>query len=224
MSDQLPATTNEAFAEAAAKHHVPATRNEGGFLQFNGKSGDWSFGTDDEPVDGCEAILMSKLIEQGWIRWGTKPPLKVFSLVTAGAYPTAPQSVEGVDQDGRPCTHVAQAARQFMGKFVGEVEALGQFIFNTSSMGGVENTSALYSAIIMKAADSPYFFPRVKFGEESYKRSTGKVYKPVFEIVGWHDVDGNAEGAAPKKLESKGTEDAGEEDAPPARKRRRRTA
>jgi hypothetical protein len=225
MSD-LPATHDDSFAAAANENFTPS-QDSGGFLIFT-KAGEWLFGQDEEPVDGLNVVIMSKMIEQGWIRWGTKPPAKVFARITQ-PYPDAPSSVEGLDNDGRNTTFNAAQARQFTGVFRGE--DLGNFIFNTNSKGGVKAADKLYQAIIAQANKSVYFFPVVTLTSDSYKHSSyGKIYTPSFVIEKWVDVDGNEEGEAPKKLaeakaepKAKAKVEEPKQDAEAAPKRRRRT-
>lgn len=214
MSDQLPANPMADFATRATEHRRPVQRLDGGFLRFNGKSGQWSMGQEEVPVDGEEVIINSPSMMHGYQRWGEVPPAKAFTSV-AQPLPAAPEPIDGVDQDGRECTFTARDARQVGGKFV--EEDLGQFIFNTDSMGGVERMDELFDAIITKSQDgTPYCFPLVTLESDFYKRSTGKVYKPIFKIVSWCDMDGK-----PEKVTQKLVDDTPAEEAPTRRRRRR---
>lgn len=229
MSDNLPANPLQNFVGQARKNHRPATRGEGDFLRFNGKTGAWSLGQEEAEVTGEEALVASQTMQHGFLRWGELPPAKAFASL-AHPEPEAPEPFEGEDENGRPKTYQPQTARQFGGKFV--AEDLGQFVFETSSMGGVENVDKLYDAVLVKAEGSPFCFPKVKLTNEWYKRATGKVFKPVFEIVSWHDQDGNPETLGkkiaqdPAPVQDKDDDDdSGEaEEAPPTRRRRRRVA
>ena len=108
-------------------------------------------------------------------------------------------------------------------------------------MGGVERVDELLNQVMAKAAGSTYFFPVVKLAHDFYNRNTGKVYKPVFEIVEWRNVEGDLEGEAPKQVAAPKTRtkkaapvEAVEEEAPwedeetveeaPVKKRRRSRA
>lgn len=219
MSDQLPANPLQDFAKGAAQHRRPQSRIEGGFLSFNGKTGQWSMGQEEIPVDGEQVLVNSTALEHGYMRWGEVPPAKVWAKINQ-PYPEPPAPIEGVDPEGNTKTFNAVEARQFAGRF--EDDDLGQFIFNTSSMGGVENVDKLFDEIIIKAqAQTPYVFPMVKLTNEWYKRATGKVFKPVWEITGWYDMDGNPETAKIAKQEAP---EEPEDDEEPARPRRRRRA
>lgn len=215
MSKELAENHDTSFAEAADANFEQAS-DAGGYLTFT-KSGEWLMGQDEEPVDGLEVIINGKMLEQGWIRWGTKPPAKEFARIVK-PYPEAPASVEGLDNDGRPTTFHAAKAYQFSGIFV--EEGMDAFMFNTNSKGGMKQVGSLYREIIGRAKLSDFFNPKVRLESDSYKHTSyGKIYTPLFEIVSWHNQDGVAEGDAPKKLETKAKEPETTEEAP--RKRRR---
>ena len=217
MSDQLPTVAGEDLAKRFAQHRTPTTKIEGGFMRFNGKTGQWILGQEEINVEGEQCIVIVPSMMHGWQRWGESPPAKAFSSVL-DPKPAAPASIEGVDQEGRACTHVAKAALQVGGKFVDT--DLGQFIYNTDSMGGVERLGELFDAIVEQSKTSAFYFPVVTLGNDWYKRTTGKVFKPVFEISGWANADGEIEGKQKKKIAAPKQEEA-EEEAPKPRRRKR---
>src|SRR6056297_1322686 len=198
MTDQLPSNPLARHVDDAQKYRRPQSRTQGQYLKFNGKTGQWLFGTEETDVADCELLINAQTIQHGYIRWGELPPAKAFSP-DWGPYPDAPEPLDGTDIDGRPKTFKPEEARQFSGAFVGEDEDLGQFMFNTSSMAGVEKTDDLFDKIYTQAQTAAeYIYPRIRLSNEFYKRSTGKVYKPVFEVVAWCDVNGNPQTEAAK--------------------------
>jgi len=220
--DNLPANPLSDFVKQAQQHRRPQSRPEGGYLKFNGKTGQWTFGQEDVDVAGEEVLINVQSLQHGYVRWGEIPPAKAFTSISE-AYPEKPEPIDGKDFEGRPMRFFADDARQFQGKFLDE--GLGQFIYNASNKWHVENVDKLYDAILTKAQDeTPYVYPLVELSNEFYKRATGKVYKPVFKIIGWCDVNGNPETAriakehAPDEVDDK--EEGKEEDAPPRRRRR----
>jgi hypothetical protein len=163
---------------------------------------------------------MTNSLSHGFARWGQERPVTAYSLVTQ-PLPPQPEPYEGVDDQGRPKTYVAQDARRFFGRFVDE--ELGQFTFETHSMGGVQRVDELMDALFLRAAEeSVYLYPRVKLGNDYYKRETGKVFKPVFEVVAWCDVDGNPQEVRQRIEQDPATDDDPVEEATPTRRRRRR--
>lgn len=224
MTDQLPANPLARHVDEAQQHRRPQSRANGAFLKFNGKTGQWTLGQEETDVAGAQVLINATKIQHGYVRWGEIPPAKAFTPDWT-PYPEKPEPLDGTDYEGNPKTFHAEEARQFEGAFIGDDADLGQFIFNTSSMAGVENTDVLYDQMYMQARENPeYVYPLVTLENEWYKRSTGKVYKPVFKIVAWCDVNGKPQSQA-AKLEDKAEvpEDDEPEEQPP-RRRRRRTA
>lgn len=224
MTDQLPSNPLARHVDEAQQHRRPQSRANGAFLKFNGKTGDWSLGQEETDVAGAQVLINATKIQHGYVRWGEIPPAKAFTPDWT-PYPAKPEPLDGEDYEGKPKTFHAEEARQFEGAFFGDDADLGQFIFNTSSMAGVENTDALYDQMYMQARENPeYVYPLVTLENEWYKRSTGKVYKPVFKIVAWCDVNGKPQSQAAKlEADDEPEEEQPEEEQPP-RRRRRRTA
>jgi hypothetical protein len=225
----LPATPGDAFFSAARTNFSGSERMTGNFLRFNGKTGRWTLGKEDIEVDGEQALVAVSTLQHGFLRWGERPPVKVMSSI-ASPLPVPPEPLEGYE-DGRPKTFTPQHARAFQGRFFDD--DLGPFQFETASMGGVECVDSMIKAVLLRAAEeSKYIFPRVRLGEDSYSRTTGKVYVPVLQITGWADSDGNlmTSGRKLAKPDPRDEDDEetipGDEDndpEPPRRRRRRRS-
>lgn len=225
MTDQLPANPLARHVDEAQQHRRPQSRPNGGYLKFNGKTGQWTLGQEETDVEDCTVLVNATKIQHGYVRWGEIPPAKAFTPDWT-PYPEKPEPLDGKDMDGNPKTFTAEEARQFEGAFIDDDADLGQFIFNTSSMAGVENTDALYDQMYMQARENPDFvYPKVRLTSEWYKRSTGKVFKPVFEVVAWCDVNGNPQTKAAKVEHKQAEAEADEpEEEQPARRRRRRAS
>lgn len=210
----LPTITNARdFAKMTREKLRTASSSSTPYLKFSGKTGEWLYGSDETPVDGEEVLIHPHSLQHGWVRWGEKPPAKVMVSVTQDM-PPAIESLEGIDERGRPCVHTAQIARAFGGAFM---DGSGQFMFETHSMGGLERADELILDICDKAETTgTYLFPRVRLGSDWYKRETGKVYKPVFELVCWCDQNGDPEPAGGKKA----IEQKPEQEELPRRRRR----
>ena len=95
-------------------------------------------------------------------------------------------------------------------------------------MGGVERLDELFDKALAQArSGSLHFFPKVSLANDFYKRGTGKVFKPLFEIIEWVNMEGEVEGQAQKKV-TKAPEPAPEVEPepevvePPKRRRRKR--
>jgi hypothetical protein len=226
---KFPVTANttaaiEDFAGLATQNRVPEAGGAvGGYLKFSGKTGRWEMGKEGEDFEGVNLFINVLESQHGFVRWGTKPPAKAHTKITQ-ALPQPPAPFDGVDENGAAKTHYGQASRIITGVTFDDDE--DGVIFEVGSMGGVERVDELLNQVMAKAAGSTYFFPVVKLAHDFYTRSTGKVYKPVFEIVEWRNVDGDLEGEAPKQVAA--PVEAVEEEAPveeaPVKKRRRSRA
>jgi hypothetical protein len=204
MSSKFPVTANttaaiEDFAGLATQNRVPEAGGAvGGYLKFSGKTGRWEMGTEAEDFEGVTLFINVLESQHGFIRWGTKEPAKSHSKITQ-ALPQPPAPFDGVDEKGNPKTFYGQASRIISGVTFDDDE--DGVIIEVGSMGGVERVDELLNQVMAKAAGSKYFFPVVTLGHDFYKRSTGKVFKPVFTVVEWRNVEGDLEGAkieAPK--------------------------
>ncbi len=186
---------------------------QGGFLTFNGKDGDWSFGQTEEDAEGWEAVVNVANLQHGWMRWGTNPPAKAYTTIDE-PLPMAPEPV--TDEYGK--VREAQKARCLQGMFMDGTGSGEAFQFEIASMGGVENVDKLITAVIARAsAGEALLYPVVRLNSEWYKSQHGKIYKPVFEIIDWTDEMGELSAATPAIEEA---ED--EEESPPRLVKRKR--
>lgn len=185
----LPATLN-GFLKGVKENHTPVS-NTGGkaFLKFSGKTGGWLMGKDELEVDSEEVIINLAACRHGFVRWGEMPPAKAYSLINE-PLPTPPEDKVGIDfSTKQERLFSAQAARQLEGRFVDE--ELGEFVFDTNSMGGVERVDELIAKAIARLSEGTAFvFPKVALEEDFYKRPDGKVFKPLLTVVAWCDMDG----------------------------------
>ena len=201
MSNAFPTTANNtedlvnSFAQDAQTNQVTASQARANYLKFSGKTGRWEMGKDEEDFEGVEVFINPLEAQHGFVRWGVKPPMKTHTKRTT-TLPAAMEPFNGVDPKGQPKTYYAQPSRILSG--VTSDEMSDPFILELSSQGGVENVDKLWAAIMVKAASSKYFFPIVRLENEYWTHSEGKVFKPVFEISEWRNVNGDSEDATPK--------------------------
>lgn len=226
MGNQLPANVGD-FVKKAQQHRRSAAFGSGdkAFLKFSGKSGEWLLGKEEDDVKNEIAVINVLATQHGFVRWGEKPPAKVFTPITQ-PLPTPPENIDGTDPNtGHPRTFTPQDARKLEGKFMDD--ELGEFIFDTNSMGGVERVDELIDEVMARAGSgSAYIFPKVNLTGDFYKRPDGKVHKPIFEIEAWCNMEGVEEGEPVPELEQQDEpepkQDEPEPEAKPARRRRRK--
>lgn len=173
----------------------------GAYLSF-GKDGQWAFGTDRKVVDPENdiAILNVLGVQAGYVCWSDYPKeekkknTKLGERMAPVTQPIDPSTLPETGWEWR-----AQQGGEF--KFVEGAHTGTQVKFVTSSQGGIERFAALIDAVTERISQgTPYFFPLVALDGDHYIHpSWGKTYKPLFDIVGWADVNGNEEpeGGAP---------------------------
>lgn len=218
MSDQLPANPLSDFVKSAQETYTPV-KSGGSYLTFSGKRGEWELGMEKSDVEGRTAIIRVQSWKHGWCVWVDQTPSETLVPVNQPV-PVQPES--RTDSKGKTCNW--DRCLQIDGRFNDDEDGNEMFQFTTSSFGGTRALDTVWEAIVARAASgSPYMFPCVMFATESYDGQYGRNYNPVFDIVSWHDEEGNpeADGLPP------GSEDDDEEPeakAPPKRGRRRRRA
>ena len=191
-----------------------------------GKDGKWSFGRENKEVDSDNdyAVLNTLSFKEGYVCWedngddGTANK-KLGEVMAPVSEVINPDELEDHGFDWK-----RQQSIQM--KFIEGAYAGTQTVYSPSSQGGLEALGEVVEMMVARvAAENPYFCPICAFDHTSYKHPKyGKTYKPVLDIVGWADVEGNedpegADAPAPKKVEKPEKEEAGKPAAPRSRKK-----
>ena len=172
------------------------------------KTGHWVFGADQtEAEEGSKWAVNPFSFVHGFIAWGDGEVLgeKMVSVSQPlpELEPAPPQSKKGWE------TQVGMSLKCMSGDDAG-LEAR----YSTTSVGGkraVQTLAAAIAAQVEKDQSKPV--PVVQLKKEHYQhKSYGRIYTPVFEIVEWVGMEG----------EASSTDD--DETPPPAAARRRRAA
>lgn len=176
------------------------------------KTGHWVFGADQTEVeDGSEWAVNPFSFVHGYIAWGDGEVLGETMVSVAQPLPepqpAPPQARKGWEKQvglGLKC-------------LTGEDTGL-DVRYTTTSVGGKRSVQALAVAIAEQVEKDPSKpVPVVRLGKEHYQhKSYGRIFTPVFEVVRWASMDGDAP-AAPGPLE----EEAPAPKAAPAGRRRR---
>lgn len=172
------------------------------------KTGHWVFGADQtEAEDGSKWAVNPFSFVHGFIAWGDGEVLgeKMVSVSQPlpELEPAPPQSKKGWE------TQVGMSLKCISGEDAG-LEAR----YSTTSVGGkraVQTLAAAIAAQVEKDQSKPV--PVVQLKKEHYQhKSYGRIYTPVFEVVEWVGMEG----------EASSTDD--DETPPPAAAARRRRA
>ncbi len=189
------------------------------FLKFDFKNGEYLFGREQQEVTGDIIVINSASFRHGWILW-TDNVAKKSMVAFNQALPDQLERNENGEE--------AVESRSFEARFSDDADTI--LVFETSSYGGRKGCDNLLSEIQRKAAINDFVFPVVRLASEHYKaKKGGTIYNPIFEVVGWMDVNGQEEGkvskiAAPSQPAEQADLFEQEEPAAPAPVRRRRVA
>jgi hypothetical protein len=174
------------------------------------KTGHWVFGADQTDVeeDSTWAVNPFSFIH-GYIAWGDGEVLGEKMVSVSEPLPELDAAPPGAKRGWE--TQVGMSLKCLSGEDEG-MEAR----YTVTSVGGKRAVQALAVAIANAVdADQSKPVPVVLLKKEHYQhKSYGRIYTPIFEIVEWMGMDG----------EAKATEEAYAEASQPARRRRVATA
>jgi hypothetical protein len=163
------------------------------------KSGTWVWGQgSDEVQEGSHWLVNPMTFMHGWVLWAKQVPgqknRKLGEVMGSMARPApdCPPPINGMD-------FVPQGSFEL--KCMDGTDAGVQVLFRSPSQGGTQAIGALvevfqrhYAQPGGKAAPCPI----VTLDNTWYPHPTyGKIYKPVFNVTGWADMNGDVPGAAP---------------------------
>lgn len=177
------------------------------------KAGHWVFGADQTEVedDSIWAVNPFSFVH-GYIAWGEGTVLAEKMAPVADPLPETGPAPEGAKRGWEMQIGMALACTN------GEDEGL-QARYTVTSVGGKRAVQALAVAIADQADANPAKpVPLVRLKKEHYQhKSYGRIYTPVFDIVGWASLDAGAETDTTPDAAPAADEDAGEQ---PRRRRR----
>ena len=178
------------------------------------KTGHWVFGADQTEVEDESRWAVNPFsFVHGFIAWG-----KGEALGEAMAPLTQPLPEVGPAPDGAERGWEMQFG--FSLKCISGEDAGLETRYSTTSVGGKRAVQQLGLAIAEQVGKNPSLpVPIIRLGKDHYQhKSYGRVYTPVFEVVDWTSMDGEAADEGVQELDSP---EAAEGEAP---RRRRRTA
>lgn len=160
------------------------------------KTGHWVFGADQTEVEeGSEWAVNPFSFVHGYIAWGDGEVLGETMVSVAQPLPepqpAPPQARKGWEKQ------VGLGLKCLSGEDTGlDVR------YTTTSVGGKRSVQSLAVAIAEQVEKDPSKpVPIVRLGKEHYQhKSYGRIFTPVFEVVRWASMDGDAP-AAPGPLE-----------------------
>ena len=178
------------------------------------KTGHWVFGADQTEIeDGSTWAVNPFSFVHGYIAWGDGEVLAEKMVSVSQPLPELEAAPPGAKKGWE--TQVGMSIKCLDGEDKG-MEAR----YTTTSVGGKKAVQALAVAIATQVEkDQSKPVPVVELGKEHYThKSYGRIYTPVFKVLEWVGMDGEAQAdEAPEALEPPPVEGAA---AAPARRRR----
>jgi hypothetical protein len=175
------------------------------------KTGHWVFGAEQTEIeDGSTWAVNPFSFVHGYIAWGDGEVLAEKMVSVSQPLPELEVAPPGAKKGWE--TQVGMSIKCLDGEDKG-MEAR----YTTTSVGGKKGVQALAVAIATQVEkDQSKPVPVVELGKEHYThKSYGRIFTPVFKVLEWVSMDGEAQAEeAPEELA------APEAEAAPARRRR----
>jgi hypothetical protein len=176
------------------------------------KMGHWVFGAEQTEIekDSSWAINPFSFVH-GYIAWGVGEPLGEKMVNVSQPLPELEPAPAGAPKGWE--TQVGFSMKCLTGEDAG-MEAR----YTTTSVGGKKAVQALAIALANQVEKDPSKpVPIVELGKEYYTHTSyGRIFTPVFKIIDWASMDGDAT----KAEEAPAIEAPAEAEAAPARRRR----
>ena len=158
------------------------------------KRGNWVFGMENEEVQGGSRWIVNIMsLAHGWCCWvetsgNDKNKLRGEVMVSI----TKPKPAMPPPIDNTPY----KEQRAFNLKCFDGEDAGTEVTYKTNSDGGMKAFDKLILAIQQRlVADPLHCCPVLVLGAESYDHPKwGETWKPIFDIAGWSDMNGNLAG------------------------------
>ena len=179
------------------------------------KTGHWVFGADQTEIESDSTWAVNPFsFVHGYIAWGDGEVLAEKMVSVSQPLPELEAAPPGAKKGWE--TQVGMSIKCLDGEDKG-MEAR----YTTTSVGGKKGVQALAVAIatqVEKDQDKPV--PVVELGKEHYThKSYGRIFTPVFKVLEWVGMDGEAPAEPNLEIES-AFEEAALVEAAPARRRR----
>jgi hypothetical protein len=224
-NDALPPSVQNMAASLAASVAAVGGAGGGDLYMKMTKFGEFVYGADQTPVEEGSIWAANPLgFQHGYTCWGTKEHgtegQNVGEVLVPAATPlpdvsTLPQA------KGNWSKAIALQVRCTNGEDEGV-----QTLFKANSDGGRKAYAGLLQALVEQLGKKvPEVVPLIELENDWYEHASyGKIFKPVFKVVGWTTMDGEA---APAKIEEAANEEPAVAEKPAkeeAPRRRRRKA
>lgn len=191
MNNLVP-TGGNAVAVASGNPFLDAAEDMGAssgslFLKFNGNSGEFTYGTDNEELElGTQLAVNANEFKRGWICWNDGSVVdEIMVRVTEGKPPSKHQ----LDDNG-PYENDNDGWSEQSSVALRDIETGDEYLFKSSSKSGriaIGNLVRDYGkAFQMHPGELAIVeLDATSFTPKNAPKSAGKKYAPALKIVGW---------------------------------------
>lgn len=180
---QLPATRDDLVAGLMDFASMKSAIDGVSLLRLTKQEGEWVFGMDNEKWSG-ELIANPSGFKSGYIAWHAG---------TIEKEVMQPLSLGPIDPSTLPPVMAKKGWEpQVSMDLISRHEVPLRLVYKSSNRGGTRALLGLASAIAVGLREEPgRVYPVITLGSDSYThKEYGKIYTPVFTIVGWLDANG----------------------------------
>jgi len=211
-TEQLPADFGVNLMKGIEQTRSTLSTGGGGkpFLRLS-REGDYIYGPQNTDVQGGShwAVNLASL-EHGWVCWGDGELLGQVMCSVQLPAPARPPAIEGYQFEAQFGMSLAC--------ILGDDTGL-EVIYKNNSLGYRKAYDKLLADVRGRyAGDQQFYWPVIELETSSYPhKKYGKIYEPIFKIVGWADANGNLQAAKPRVVRPAAAQAApAEPAAPPA--------
>ena len=199
----LPANFMDKLLTGIAESRASTLVTGGGkpILRMLKTTGAWVWGQTNEPMQpGSRWVLNITSLQHGWVCWDDGEMKGEVLVSMLDPKPARPQPVNGAEYEERRAFELRC--------YDGDDEGV-EVVYKINSMGGIKGVDTLLQTIQRRIA-VPEFrshpCPVIVFDHSSYDHPKYNIiHNPIFNVVGWSDMNGNLMGSPPKAETKKPT-------------------
>jgi hypothetical protein len=171
---------NDGFSAFA---RIAQQENRGQILKF-GKSGNWTAGVDDDPMDGAELLADVANLGVGWRKWVDGAITNTdLGLIAQNFRPKERHELDDTNESQWPLDNSGKRKDPWQFSYI--LRLVGEdgtsYVYSASSFGGKAAIGDLCTHYHRKKAN-----PYVKLTQSSYKHKLyGKTFNPKLVVVGF---------------------------------------
>ena len=210
-TEQLPADFGANLMKGIEQTRSTLSTGGGGkpFMRLS-RAGEYIFGLQNIDVQsGSHWAVNLAGLEHGWVCWGDGELLGQIMCSVQQALPVRPTAIEGYPFEGQWGMTLACIKGDDAGLEV---------VYKNNSLGFRKAFDQLLADVRSRyVIDQQYYWPVIELETSNYHhKKYGKIFEPIFKIVGWADAEGQLQTAKPRAIPPIKPEPAPEATAEPA--------